>query len=881
MKTSTFLFGKKFMSETPVPQQPEAELVNPSIQKAKPDSLLKGFVASNERAFGLGRFGKSEKVGVVGDMEDSIAFWATELGLTQDSKELQTFAKFLKKKGAKEAFKAVADREMTGKGQEAQADFMSGGMASLKEMVLGLMEIKKEAKGSKEMEAEINELWDNFLSGSEEDRKAIRGFIEQANLAKREAWTNLKSLHKSQDLLDKANKFRSRADRVKSSTDPDKYRFTSMAGGPVHKFLSVISRFPGAVPRRFVEMFSSSDKNDESYETNLSVELRAKILTSGDTSQILEMWRNGVLSTNELGDIRKKLMADLAGDSVTQPLNADEAHALEAGEELKKFTNEAGVFVKADRGVQAKYFQDFFQQKQDIALEQYTKSQDKYLGFSFENAENWQKLLTGLAVDVDIVLPEWFKKLTVPMGHTLGKGVLTLGEDIGKEVGFIVDNMEGMIAGSALEDLSSAAVAREMAVENLMTLLSGSEEETDPKEVAKAAAVLRGAEASLTRAAMMVARATDTVSITEGKGLALSAILSPVELAEAGLDAATGGIMFRENAGKLLKELKDRAKKLLDGTGALSSATTELAKEGRTGEFAQKAWGTETAWFDAKVEEAGIPEEYMGKDSMNEHVNRNIFSRMAEGMRKAVGPETALAKKSQAWRSLTIGSKRQSVEEVSQATTVRRQEASVGVEYLKEKLAQVAAGAERANLAIQEATLISLREAQRNFTGAEIKQISERAKLDKMWRDVFAMGAGAAAIAVAATAAMGLDAISGSWVESAGASLGKAVDQLAKMKDGLVEIAKIAKEAGLPTAEVGGNWDVAWKEVGVFFSRLNLGSAELAQNNAPVVKTFLTGALAASPVLIALRSSWNLIPGKARAFTDIMKADKVENVNVV
>ncbi len=870
--------------------QTQVDEIKTSIKNALPNTgalgmndRLQGLVASNERAFALGRFNKSEKIGVVGDMEDSLNFWATELGLTQDSKELKAFSKFLKQKGAKEAFKLVTDREMTGKSKEDQAEFMSAGMESLKEMVSTLMEIKSESNSSPEMEQELAELWQNFLNGSEADRKAIRGFIKEASKAKREAWTNLKELHKSQEDLDKANKFRSRADRVKSSKDPDKYRFTSMAGGPVRKLLSIMSRLPGAVPRRFVEMFSSSDKNDENYEMNLSVELRAKILSSGDTARVLSMWRDGVLSTNELGDLRKKMIAEMATDSMSNPLTPEEKTALENNEELGRYQKE-GVFISVSRDVQAKHFQEYFQEKQDVALEQYTKAQDRYLGFSFDNASNWQKILAAGAVEIDLVLPEWFKELTVPMADTLGKGVLTLGEDIGKEVGFIVDNMEGMIAGSALEDLSSTTVAREMAVENLLALLNSVDGENDPKEVAKAAEILRGAEAAMARTAMMVARAVDTVSITEGKGLALSAVLSPIELAEAGLDAATGGIMFRENALKILKELKDRTKKLLDGDGALKDAAVGLASEGniKKKELAEKAHKTEANWFDGKVVEVGVPEQYMDRDTMNEHINKTIFSRMAEKLRSAMGPETTLAKKSQVWRTLTIGSKRQSVEEVSEATSTRRQEATVGVEYLKEKLKEVVAGAERANLAAQEATLISLREAQRKFTGSELKQISERAKLDKMWRDVFALGAGAAAVALAATAAAGLDAVAGNWVDVAGSHLSKVSEQLKVMKEGMVEIAKIAKEAGLPSAEAGGNWDVWLKQVfGVELGTLNLNAAEAARDYAPGVKTVLVGVLKAVPILAALRSSWNLIPGKARAFTDFMGASKVEGVNVV
>jgi len=152
----------------------------------------------------------------------------------------------------------IADRELTSKSKEQQAEFMSAGVESLREMVDDLMKVREQAKDAGEMEAEIDALWEGYLNSSAEDRADIKAWIKEANKAKRETWASLKELHRSQADLDKANKFKSIADLSLSSTDPDKYRFkfwSSMAGGPVRKILALADEalLHGAVGKRFHE----------------------------------------------------------------------------------------------------------------------------------------------------------------------------------------------------------------------------------------------------------------------------------------------------------------------------------------------------------------------------------------------------------------------------------------------------------------------------------------------------------------------------------------------------------------------------------------------------------------------------------------------------
>lgn len=869
-------------------QAPQPKDLKPSIDKAMPypTDTTHSLIHRNENAFALGRFDKSEKgaqggeVSVVKDAENLLKVLAVELGLNQDSKELKMLGKFLREKGANEAFQEIAGREIIGKSKEQQVEFMSAGIDSLKKMVSGLMDVREQAKGIRELEVELDELWKDYLNGTEGEKKAIRAFIEQTNLAKKNVFTSLDGLYKAQEDLDAANRFRSRADRYKDPSDKTKYRF-GMVGTPVRKFLSWLDRSvtTTAIPRRLLGFLSNSDRADEAYATNLSVELRAKVLASGETGEVLEMWRNGVLSTNELGDLRKKLIVDFAADSQTKQLTPEEKTALEKNTELSKFMQE-GNFVKADRTVQAKFFHEFFQKRQDLSLEQYKKAEEAYVGFDFSNANNWDKALAFAGVEADLLMPEFFKKWAVPLAKNINNGVLTFGKDVGKEVGFVIDNMEGMIANSALEDLSSAAVAREMAVESLLKLLN-SPEEVDPKEVGKAAEVLRGAESALTRAAMMVARATDTVSITQDKGLALSTILSPVELASAGLDAATGGIMFRKNVGELLKDLRSRTEKLLDGKGALSDSSKLLEEKGdEKKNFVGKVASAEDSRMDDKISKAKIPEQYMDRATMDQHVNRSVFSRTAEVVRKFVGPDTWLAKNSQAWKIMTEGSKRQSVDEVVEATDGNRKMTAVGVELVKEKLLAAEAGVERSMLAVQEATLIAYKQAQEKFTDMGLRQISERSKLDRMWETIFTLEATAAGVAVALAVATGLDAVATTWVHSAEISLGKAAGELSKMRDGAAEIARIARETGLTTANSGSAIDIVVQKSIVSSDKIALSIAEFLQNTAPGAKDILGKILMASPFLAAGRASWNLMPGN-RAISSFMKADKIEDVNVV
>ncbi len=824
------------------------------------------------------------EVSVLADAENLTRFLAVELGLSQDSRELKTLAKFLKEKGAAEVFQTIADRELTGQGQEKQVEFMASGVESLREMVNQLMEVRKQFKNSEEMETEINALWEAYLNSKDKDKEAIKAFITEANKAKRETWSSLKELHRAQADLDKANKFRSTADLGVSSTDPDKYKFkfwSSMAGGPVRKVLALAddALFHGAVGRRLHE-FVAPDAAREAKMSDISVELRAKIVGSGDTASVLEMWRAGVLSTAELGDLRKQLMTEVAADSKSAPLTADESKALEEGSELPQFMTK-GVFVKADRRVQAEHFQKYFQRQQDLSLEQYQNAQKKYLGFDFDNAQNWQKVLTATAVDVDIILPEWFKEAAVPMAKRIGKGFLTFAEDLGTEVGFAVNNMEGTIAESAVNDLSSAVVAKEMAVENLNNILANPEEYGE-KEVVKAATILRGAESAFMRAAMMVARANDTISITEGKGLALSAVLSPLELASAGIDSVTGGIMFRENAGKLLKELKTRAQKMLDGKGVLAEVNEGLKKMGgeEVSALAENSFTLEEQWMDNQIDSSNIPQQYMSRDAMERHLNRSVFSRTAELMRKILGPDTKLAQNSRVWRMLTEGSKRQSVDEVAENTDQRRKESTLAVEHFKKQLKTMESGVERSNLAIQEATALLLQDAQRGFAKMELRQIFERSKLDKMWEQIAALGAGAAAVFMALGIANGVDAVAGEWAQAAETSMRGALSDLSKMQQGAAEIAKIAAESGLPSAESGANADIAFQNAEVGLKGIWWLATQFLENNAPNVKDALDKVVKIVPFLILARPTWNLMPGN-RSFNTFNKAETIEDVNVV
>lgn len=871
---------------------PQTKELKPSIDKAMPYPVdsVRSLVQRNEAAFALGRFDKSEKgtetgeISVLADAENLTKFLEVELGLNRDSKELITLAKFLKEKGADEVFQVITDRELTGKTQEQQVEFMASGVESLREMVNQLMEVRKQFKNSEEMEAEINALWEAYVNSKDSDKKAIRALIKETNKAKKETWASLKQLHRSQADLDKANKFRATADLGLSSTDPDKYKFkfwSSMAGGPVRKMLALAddALFHGAIGRRFHE-FVAPDSAREAKMSDISVELRAKIVGSGDTTAVLEMWRAGVLSTAELGDLRKQLMVEAGKDSKSNPLNEEEEKALKDGSELPQFIKK-GVFVKADRRVQAEHFQKYFQKQQDLSLEHYQNAQERYLGFSFENAKNWDKALYAAGVDVDIVLPEWFKNKAYPMVDRMGSGFLTFAEDLGTEIGFAVNNMEGTIAESAVNDLGSAVVAKEMAVENLNSILKNPKKFGE-KEVVKAATILRGAESSFMRAAMMVARANDTISITEGKGLALSAVLSPLELASAGIDSVTGGIMFRENAGKLLKELKARAQKMLDGKGVLVEVNEGLKKmdNGDVAALGESSFALEEQWMNAQIKGSKIPQQYMEKESMDRHLNRSVFSRTAELIRKFLGPDTKLAQNSRVWRMLTEGSKRQSVDEVIGTTDQRRKESTLAVEYLKGQLATMKGGVERSNLAVQEATALLLQDAQRGFAKMELRQIFERSKLDKLWETIFALETAAAGVAVALAASTGLDAVSSGWVKLAETSLGKASTELQKMLEGLPKIIETAKEYGLPRAQAGAEKDIQYQQYEVWFKQANLWLAESSQENMPKIKDVLQKVLVSIPFLVATRASWNFMPGN-RSFNTFNKAETIEDVNVV
>jgi len=863
------------MSETTAPQSQESAkfTIDPSVRKALPDTstfgggdFLKQTVGAHERQFDLQRFKTSERTGIVGGTEDILRRIGNELGLGQDTRELGILKKMLKEKGAQELFQSIVGKEMTGKSAEDQADFMSAGMASVKEVVLDLIDVQSKASelNSKVVSEALSNLWKSFAEGSESDRKAIRAFLSESKKARKESWDTMLQMWDVQEDLDSVHKVKEITDIGEDIPEDDEYDF-NMNGGVIRKIASFIRRLPGGAVKRVGAPFERSGKRAKHEVQDRLAQLRSRARVLGSDVEDVQMWAQGMISRKELGGVNLSV-ADLTKAGI----NEEQVTAFTKNEELAEFSRN-GKFLRASESKQIAFLEKFLANRVTKAEESFNQARNRYLDFDVKNANNWDKALAVAAVPVDVILPKWFKSAVAESLVTAGDGVLSLTEGVGGGIGFGIDRMEAVIAQSALEDLSSSAVARQMAVEKLTEAMAS--EDVAEKDLVEAAAALRGAETALARAALLAGRADDTVSLAEGKNLAVSALAAPIEMGISLIDNVTGGVLVGEKTQKVFAEIFSRTKKLLDGDGVIKSVSAELMLSRSKDSLAQSAASEERAWFDSKIAQAGIPAEYANDKSMEYFISNKLFAgKLVESFRQLVGPEMS---KSQLWRVIAGGSKRQSVEAVKTNTADRRSLSTMAIEFAKGNLAD-RVGAEKADTAVQEATLITLRDSQRRFAESELKQISTRAKLDKMWSNVFALGAGAAAAAVSTLAFRGLEAVASSWVDAAGISFGKAASELQNMQDGLQKIVETAQQYDLPTAVSGAKSDIFWQNVQVYSAKVNLDVAQFTKDQAPVMK-LISGATAAMlPILAASRAAFESLPFRAKLNTEFMNNEQVK-----
>lgn len=735
------------------------------VKKARPESGVAGIVGATERQLRLGRMSESEIGGVFGAVEDVAKFFGAEVGISQQSSEMKAFGKALKEPGANEAIQILFKTELEGKTPEQQAEFLSSGMGSLKEVALKLMNVRSEAPelNGGVIGAELSKLAKEYKSATTEDKKAIDDYLKETKVARKDTFKAMSEMWRTQEDMDTVNRVRYALEKYgnRDSDAPrgeveDAYKF-EMTGGTVRKVASWLNRArkPGTVLRRAVAGLRSAPNRDilEAH-ANLDI-LRPKAIAMASKDELVDMWKAGIISTEQLGKVDVDVLL------TKKKLNTKQAELIKQGKNRQKSLNAKGQFVVVNAYREHEFYDKFFGTRNAQAENNFRDAQKRYLQFDVHNLQNESAFnaiigSTGVAIDLAL-LPRWYKsgasKLAVMGAH----GALAITTGVAEGVQFGVDRVEAVIAGDALEKMTAIALSRKMATDKFDGMLKSGE--ASDKDLLQAAKEVRGGWSVFEReSALYASRAADTVSMTEGESLPVSALLAPAEMAEAGIDWATGGVFFGENTAKVATELKQVISQSVDGNGVMSKA-----EEPDNFEINEQK-----SLIESSRRNFGIPDEYLTMKGIKTHLSNMFGGEVVERVRQAIGPEAKLPfglekklKGKEAWEVIAGGSRRASIEDVTKKVAPRLAKANKLVMSYANKSGQTA----NLNSGVEAATAVVLRDALRQHASVELKQIGERSRLDKMGSDVLKISSAGAGLAVAFGITAGIGALTGEWSE--------------------------------------------------------------------------------------------------------------------
>lgn len=824
--------------------------LNIDVNKARPETGLSGLVGATERQLRLGRMSESEIGGVFGAVEDVAKFFGAEVGMSQQSSEMKAFGKALKEPGANDVLQSLFKSELEGKTPEEQAEFLSGGMGSLKEVALKLMSVRSEAPelNGGVISDELSKLATEYRSATAEDKKAINGFMAEMLTARKDTINGLNGMWQAQEDMDIVNRVKESLDLGNRDVAPhEEYEF-KMVGGTMRKVVSWAKRAmnPATTLRRSTAGFRRAAVRDKQETWARLDQLKAKALSIGGEVEDVSMWKAGIISTKELGKVNiDKLLAE-------KVLTANQADILREGRERKSSLNKDGKFVRVSEAKEHAFYEKFFGERMSHSEDYFRQAREKYLKFDIENLkdESTFDLLKGTAgVGVDLApLPRWFKSGVAKAGSLGARGVITVATGTADAVQFGVDRVEAVIAGDALEKMTAIALSRKMVTDKFNGMLKSGE--VSDKDLLTAAKEVRGGWSVFEReSALYASRAADTVSMTEGESLPVSALLAPAEMAEAGIDWATGGVFFGENTARVATELKQVISQSVDGNGVMQGIESRGVEHTSESKVVQ--------WLAEKAQEFKIPEQYQTMAKMKEFLRTELhWGGAIEKFRQAVGPEAKLPfgldklKDQEWWEVIAGGSKRVSVEQVSNK--------------VKTKLSRVEDGIGSGVTGVEAATLVVLKDALQKHASVELKQVGERARLDKMEDQVLRAGAAGVLVAGMWGLSEGVAAIAGPWSEHAHVALQKASAELSRLQTEFAKIPDIVSQTHQEWATESGQSHIFWQKVGVFWNEAVAGTAGGADWLAPKAALVTKVGAALAPVIMAGRSALGLIGIKPR-----------------
>lgn len=828
------------------------------VRNAMPEKGLAGIVGATERQVRFDRRHRSGLEGFFGKFESAVKFLGGEVGLSQAGSEMRAFGKALKSEGVSNEIQEMFKTELEGRTPDEQAEFLSGGMGSLKEVALKLMKIRSEAPelSGTEIAAELSRLGQEYRSATAKDREAIDGFMKKMLSARKDTFNATAGMWRAQEDMDVVNRVRESVELGHPDVKRgDEYEFT-MEGGTIRKVLSWVSRAgkPGTVARRTTQGFRRAAVRDKQ-ETWARLDfLKAKALAIGGEAEDVAMWKAGIVSTKELGKVD---VAQLKREGV---LTEKQAQVLSEGKELNKHLNAAGEFTRTSEANEYKFYNKFFGDRMSHAEDFFRVSRERYLKFDLENLKDenkWDVVGGAAGVGVDLApLPRWFKAGVAKVGSYGVRGVVSLGTGLGEGVQFAVDSVESTIAKDALEQMTAVALSRKLVTDKFKELLKS--ESTDKKTLLQAARVVRGGWSVFEReAALYAARAADTVALSEGKSLPMSVLLSPVEIARGGVDVALGGAFFGEDTARVATELKKVIRRSVDGQGVMEGLKSEITLRPKALDNAKV-----DQWFSERVQELNIPDEYLSTEGLEEFMRRGLSHGEAiERFRRAVGPEGIFPE------ALSGGSRRQSVEQIRQKVGQQMRDVKSGLDIYE---ANVGTN-ENPHFGVEAATVVVLNDALEHNALVDLKQIGERARLDAMENKVLEMGEPVLKVAKVAAAAALIHLVSGPWSEGLHVKLAQAGEALKGFMDvynaNVASIPDIVNPVHESWATVGAEGTKAGLQHAVWLA--NLKASIAGGVDTVIVKGGLLAraALGVGGLMMAYRGGKELLTGKVKPRT--------------
>lgn len=820
-------------------------------------------VSAVERMTRLERFdGKSELPAFLRHVENTGKALAGFLGIDRAGDEIRACTKFADKMDA-DVFTAGV-QEILNLPPEEQVRVLSGGMESMVPVVKSLLDTRAQAP---ELSGEVianglKQLGEWYKNGTAEDQARIDKFFGDMSDARTAMWSAMDKMWAAQKAVDMANYARRGAHVGMPSSQDEKFRF-SHRGGPIRRLVATIQSIPGGAEAKGRTLVSSPDTvSEHSVHKNLA-KLRQLALSSGKgvDADDIAMWRQKIVSTKELG---KYDVEELKQLTLETPLTTEEIEAL-----TKKQQVGGGKFMRASEAAQIEYFGNpetgFFVKKAKQAEQQFETARDHYLSYSPDNkaGKNAANIAGGVAYaiadsEVFLGLPTGFAELIAKGGDYPLRFIGMVGKGTGEGVSFVVDSLESDIAKHGLEQLLATTVVGREAVKNLSQAIQLG----DRAQITEASAVMRGWASLNAREVMDASRKDATTQMTKGKNLGMSVALTIPELGRAALEGFTGGVLVDNQTKKVIDELVVR-NAALDGQ-KVTDKFSEAAKD-KLG-IAEDSVAT---LFSETADRLGIPEEYRDSTKMEGYLKSNLFIRMAEGIRKLVGPEWAA--KGGAWEALTEGSRRETVDVIK---------ANLSGELKMSEAVALAANEQTLNpqntqQALEVSTANTVNEAKREFAKAKVENVDRRRKLDKMWSLVAPVISFSGAAGVVSMTSHLLQVPLENLEGLANHTLTSATTKLTEMRNAAAEIVKIAKESGMNATQSGVGIDVLFQQAKIWILDVTANGANHVANYMSEAKIIGPMLAKATLLLGAARGAFEAAPLRSRVRTKLWSKETI------